>query len=162
MAAAMPTAVGARVLARGRTAPAFYNRMRGGGVDFLRTKASSRGRVMVWPGYGGVWAVTCGGRRANGVRRRRQPACEDGTRGIGLSDHDTVTASTVPCHSDQGTMHVPALEGDLGMPAYCGGRRAATASRTTSRSRALLFWFNFTWPCSTGFSSRIFNKSDPR
>jgi hypothetical protein len=28
--------------------------------------------------------------------------------------------------------------------------------------QALLVWFNFTWPCSIGFSSRIFNKSDLR
>jgi hypothetical protein len=104
----MATAAGARVLARGRTVSTFYNRMRGGGVDFLRTKASSRGKVAVWPGYGGVWAATCGGRRANGVRRRPRPAREDGTRGTGLR---LETASTVPCHSDQGTTHGPTIGG---------------------------------------------------
>jgi hypothetical protein len=32
----------------------FYIRVRGGGVDSLRTKVSSRGRVVVWSGYGGM------------------------------------------------------------------------------------------------------------
>jgi hypothetical protein len=32
----------------------FYIRTRGGGVDSLCTKASSRGTVVVWPGYGGM------------------------------------------------------------------------------------------------------------
>jgi hypothetical protein len=70
----MATAVGAWVLARGRT----------------------------------VWAATCGGRRANGVRRRHQQAREDGTRGTGLR---LETASTIPCHCDQGTTRGPAVGG---------------------------------------------------
>jgi hypothetical protein len=32
----------------------LYIQARGGGVDFLCAKASSRGRVAVWPGYGGM------------------------------------------------------------------------------------------------------------
>jgi hypothetical protein len=35
----------------------------------------------IWPGYGGAWAATCGGRRASGVRRRHRPARESTTRG---------------------------------------------------------------------------------
>jgi hypothetical protein len=108
-AVAMATAAGARVLARGRTTPAFSNWARGGGVDFLHTKASSRGRVAVWPGYGGVWAATYDARRANSVRWHRQPAHEDGTRG---TDPRLETASTVPCHSDQGITHGPAVGGE--------------------------------------------------
>jgi hypothetical protein len=106
-----------------------------------------------------VWAATCGGRRANGVRRRRQPAREDGTRGTGLR---LESASTVPCHCDQGTTHGPAVGGvprrasvllQVGAPRWRHARR---------RVRAQLARFNFTWPYFTGFSSRIFNRSDPR
>jgi hypothetical protein len=52
-------------------------------VDFLRAKASSRGRVTYGRGTAG-WVVTCGGRRASGVRQRRRPAREGGARGTVL------------------------------------------------------------------------------
>jgi hypothetical protein len=67
----------------------------------------------------------------NGVRRRRRPAREGGTRGTGLR---LWTASTVPCHSDQSTAHGPAVGGGpRRVRAMRAGRRAATASRVWAR-----------------------------
>jgi hypothetical protein len=65
--ATMATAAGTRVLARGRTAPAFYSLL---GV--VRRFAS--GRLKPWHGMGSARRGDVQGWRPNGVRRRSRPA----------------------------------------------------------------------------------------